>query len=70
MFVLFIFIYLYFMSLDREEYLYLLNLRKMKGVEGRQKGGEQRWLNKVYLWEKFDIGLEFNVRIGVVQVGL
>ena len=58
------------MPLDREEYLYLLNLRKMKGVEGRQKGGEQRWLNKVYLWEKFDIGLEFNVRIGVVQVGL
>ena len=58
------------MPLDREEYLYLLNLRKMKGVEGRQKGGEQRWLNKVYLWEKFDIGLQFNVRIGVVQVGL
>ena len=68
--MLFIFIYLYFMPLDREEYLYLLNLRKMKGVEGRQKGGEQRWLNKVYLWEKFDIGLQFNVRIGVVQVGL
>ena len=31
-------------------------------------GGEQGWLNEVYLWEKFDIGLEFNVRTGVMQV--
>ena len=32
-------------------------------------GGEQDWVNEVYLWEKFDIGLEFNVRIGLMQVG-
>ena len=31
-------------------------------------GGEQDWVNEVYLWEKFDIGLEFNVRTGVMQV--
>ena len=55
---------------DREEYLYLLNLRKMKMIKKQQQGGEQRWLNQVYLWEKFDIGLEFNLRTGVVQVSL
>ena len=32
-------------------------------------GGEQDWVNEVYLWEKFDIGLQFNVRTGVMQVG-
>ena len=48
---------------DREEYLYLLNLKKMKSVRIRQSvGGEQGWLNEVYLWEKFDIGLQYNVR--------
>ena len=56
-------------SLDGEEYLHLLNLKKMKSVRVRQSvGGEQGWLNEVYLWEKFDIGLEFNVRTGVMQV--
>ena len=32
--------------------------------------GDQGWINEVYLWEKFNIGLEFNVRSGVVQVNL
>ena len=59
---------LYIIPADREEYLYLLNLKKMKKIQ-IQKMGEQGWLNAVYLWEKFDIGLEFNVRIGVMQVG-
>ena len=60
-----------FIPADREEYLYLLNLKKMKKIRIRQSvGGDQAWLNEVYLWEKFDIGLEFNVRSGVVQVGL
>merc|ERR1712226_1483639 len=53
---------------DTEEYLHLLNLKKMKRIRVRQSvGGEQGWLNEVYLWEKFDIGLEFNVRTGVMQ---
>ena len=35
----------------------------MKSVRIRQSvGGEQGWLNEVYLWEKFDIGLQYNVR--------
>ena len=59
-----------FIPADREEYLYLLNLKRMKRIRIRQPvGGEQGWLNEVYLWEKFDIGLEFNVRTGVMQVG-
>ena len=41
----------------------------MRRIRIRQPvGGEQGWLNEVYLWEKFDIGLEYNVRTGVVQV--
>ena len=54
---------------DFEEFLYLLNLRKarrpkLKGYDIYDQG----FLNAVYLWEKFDIGLHFNVRSGVVQV--
>ena len=63
-------LWILFIPADREEYLYLLNLKKMKKIRIRQSvGGEQGWLNEVYLWEKFDIGLEFNVRTGVMQVG-
>ena len=59
-----------FIPADREEYLYLLNQKKIKKMRVRHSvGGEQDWLNEVYLWEKFDIGLEFNVRIGLMQVG-
>ena len=69
--------------LDQEEFLYLLNLLKSNRVKKRQQvGGEQGWLNEVYLWEKFDIGMQYiyavhstvystgiqyNVRTGVVQ---
>ena len=69
--------------LDQEEFLYLLNLLKSNRVKKRQPvGGEQGWLNEVYLWEKFDIGkqyinavhstvystgVQYNVRTGVVQ---
>ena len=41
----------------------------MKKIRRRYPGGgEQDWLNEVYLWEKLDIGLEYNVRTAVVQV--
>ena len=30
--------------------------------------GDQGWINEVYLWEKFNIGLQYNLRTGVVQV--
>ena len=54
---------------DQEEFLYLMNLLKTNRVRKRQPvGGEQGWLNEVYLWEKFDIGSEYNVRSGVVQM--
>ena len=69
--------------LDQEEFLYLMNLLKSNRVKKRQQvGGEQGWLNEVYLWEKFDIGIQYryvvhsteystgiqyNVRTGVVQ---
>ena len=41
----------------------------MKKIRRRYPGGgEQDWINEVYLWEKLDIGLEYNVRTAVVQV--
>ena len=47
----------------------MVNLLKTNRVRKRQPvGGEQGWLNEVYLWEKFDIGTEYNVRTGVVQM--
>ena len=54
---------------DAEEFLYLFNLRKARrpkliGYDIYDQG----FLNAVYLWEKFDIGLHFNVRSGVVQL--
>ena len=46
---------------DQEEFLYLLNLIKSKKVKNFWPHlGEQGWLNEVYLWEKFDIGQEYN----------
>ena len=54
---------------DQEEFLYLMNLLKTNRVRKRQPvGGEQGWLNEVYLWEKFDIGSQYNVRSGVAQM--
>ena len=53
----------------REELLYLLNLKVLGRVGVRQPvAGDQGWINEVYLWEKFNIGLEYNLRTGVVQV--
>ena len=53
----------------REELLYLLNLKVLGRVRVRQPvAGDQGWINEVYLWEKFNIGLEYNLRTGVVQV--
>ena len=54
---------------DKEEFLYLINLKIYNSVKIRQSvQGDQGWLNEVYLYEKFDIGLEYNVRSGVAQV--
>ena len=59
----------YIIPADREEYLYLLNQKKIKKMRVRHSvGGEQDWLNEVYLWEKFDIGFEFNAMILTMQV--
>ena len=53
---------------DQEEFLYLLNLIKSKRVINlKPKGGEQGWLNAIYLWEKFDIGHEYNLCAATVQ---
>ena len=52
--------------LDYEEFLYLLNLKK--DMRFKWRTADQGFLNAVYNWEKFDIGLHFNVRSGVVQV--
>ena len=41
----------------------------MKRIGINPLDGDQDWLNKVYIWEKFDFGFEFNVRTGVMQVG-
>ena len=56
---------------DQEEFLYLLNLIKSKRViNTRPNGGEQGWLNAIYLWEKFDIGTEYNVCANVLNLGM
>ena len=40
----------------------MLNLIKSKRVKNmRPDGGDQGWLNSIYLWEMFDIGHEYNV---------
>ena len=59
---------LYIIPEDREEYLYLLNLKKMEKIRATNLG-EQGWLNEVYHWENFDIGFEFNALIAVFEVG-
>ena len=39
----------------------MLNLKKSKTIRNLWPDlGEQGWLNGVYLWEKFDIGQEYN----------
>ena len=53
---------------DKEEFLYLINLKLSNRVKARESPpGEQSWINEVYLYEKFDIGFEYNVRNGVVD---
>ena len=54
-----------FVCLDREEFLFLLNLKKSQIGETRN---DQSWLNDVYKFEKFDIGEQFNVLLGVNKV--
>ena len=40
----------------------MLNLIKSKRVKNmRPDGGDQGWLNSIYLWEMFDIGHEYNL---------
>ena len=47
----------------------MLNLKQGGHVRPRQTIlGDQGWLTAVYQWEKFDIGLEYNLRTGIVQV--
>ena len=56
---------------DQEEFLYLLNLIKSKRVKYFWPGlGEQGWLNEVYLWEKFDIGHEYNMCASYLKLGM
>ena len=46
----------------------MLNLIKSKRVINmRPEGGEQGWLNAIYLWEKFDIGYEHNLLAATAQ---
>ena len=50
---------------DQEEFLYLLNLQ-VSGIVKPQPhpwsaGGEQGFINEVYLWERLDLGLENNL---------
>ena len=46
----------------------MLNIIKSKKVKNlKPQGGEQGWLNAIYLWEKFDIGHEFNLCSATVQ---
>ena len=51
--------------LDREEFLFLLNLKKAQ-VGAIQN--DQSWLNDVYKFEKFNIGEKYNVLLGVKEV--
>ena len=48
-----------------------MNLLKSNRVKKRQPvGGEQGWLNEVYLWEKFDIGIQYTVHICSTQYSI
>ena len=53
---------------DKEEFLYLMNLMNSKSIKDNwpEIGGEQGFINEVYLWEKFDIGPEYNVLASTV----
>ena len=48
---------------DKEEFLYLLNLKKADIVRPHpwSAGGEQGFINEVYLWERLDLGLDNNL---------
>ena len=65
-----IFLFSYFFP-DQEEFVYLLNLIKSKRVKNVWPDlGEQGWLNEVYLWEKFDIGHEYNMCASYLNLGM
>ena len=48
---------------DKEEFLYLLNLKNADIVQPHpwSAGGEQGFINEVYLWERLDLGLDTNM---------
>ena len=46
----------------------MLNIIKSKRVRTLQPHkGDQGWLNAIYLWEKFDIGHEYNLLAKTAQ---
>ena len=46
----------------------MLNLKKSKRARNRTPNlPDQGFLNEVYLWEKFDIGHEYNIVAGIVM---
>ena len=53
---------------DQEEFLYMLNLKYHNLLHPRaSKNSEQGFINELYLWERLDLGLEYNNMI-VCQV--
>ena len=50
-------------SPDKEEFLYLLNLKNSDIVRPHpwSAGGEQGFINEVYMWERLDLGLDNNL---------
>ena len=57
-------------NLDREEFLYLINLKNSSLVEPHpwSSGGEQGFINEVYLWERLDLGLHNNLFMHYILV--
>ena len=52
---------------DKEEFLFLLNLKKSRKVK-TEVLVDQNWLNEVYRFENFNIGLRYNVQTAVDEV--
>ena len=55
---------------DTEEFLYLINLKNSTLVEPHpwSSGGEQGFINEVYLWERLDLGLHNNLFMHYILV--
>ena len=59
------------LHLDKKEFLFLLNLVKSNRVRKvHPELPDQDFLNEVYLWDKFDIGTEYNTCASVMDRGL